>query len=385
MDLKGFIRPDGSIGFRNHLLVLPSVACSTHVASMIGKHHKDVVSIIHQHGCAQVGEDREQTARTLIGIGRNPNVGAVLVVGLGCETISAKYIAEEIASTGKPVEMVIVQEAGGTGRATELGNNKVRLLLEDITSLEREPVGWEAVILGTKCGGSDACSGLSANPAVGFVSDRVVEAGGTVILAETTEFIGAEHLLMERAANEEIGREIEKIVTKVEQRAFSLGVDIRGANPTPGNIEGGITTIEEKSLGCIRKGGTTPINEVLRYAQKPTKRGLVVMDTPGNDVETVTGITAGGAQVVIFTTGRGTPLGSPIAPVIKVATNTQMYERMKDNMDINAGTIIDGMDTIEQVGNEIWNKLIAVLNGEETRTEYWGHREFGINRLSSSF
>jgi len=352
---------------------------------MIGKHHKAVVSIIHQHGCAQVGEDRQQTARTLIGIGRNPNVGAVLVVGLGCETISAEYIAEEIASIGKPVEMVIVQEAGGTGRAVELGNNKVRLLLEDITSLEREPVGWEAVILGTKCGGSDASSGLSANPAVGFVSDRVVEAGGTVILAETTEFIGAEHLLIERAANEEIGREIEKMVTRVEQRAFSLGVDIRGANPTPGNIEGGITTIEEKSLGCIRKGGTTAINEVLRYAQKPTKRGLVVMDTPGNDVETVTGITAGGAQVVIFTTGRGTPLGSPIAPVIKVATNTPMYERMKDNMDINAGTIIDGMDTIEQIGEEIWNKLIAVLNGEETRAEYWGHREFGINRISSSF
>jgi altronate dehydratase large subunit len=241
------------------------------------------------------------------------------------------------------------------------------------------------LILGVECGGSDACSGLSANPALGVTSDLLIREGGTVILSETTESIGAEHILVERAVNRGVGKKILEMVRRTERRALGLGGDIRKANPTPGNHKGGITTLEEKSLGCITKGGSGKIMEVLEYTEAPTKKGLVLMDTPGQDAESVTGLLAGGAQIVAFTTGRGTPLGSAVAPVIKIASNTYVYSKMKENMDINAGTIVTGNRTVQEIGEKIFREVIKVASGKLTKSEILEHREFAINRIGPSF
>ena len=382
---KGYIRKNDTVGVRNHVAVIASTACSRHVAEQIARASRLAVAITHEHGCSQVGDDAAQTQRTLAGTGRNPNVAAALVVGLGCETISAPALAQDIADTGKPVRCLVIQEEGGTKKAIAKGKKLLAEMVKRAQSLKRRKVGLDRLILATECGGSDAFSGLTANPAVGLVSDRLVGAGGTVILSETTEFVGAEHVLAKRGRTKGIGRKLVRMTEQVVREALALGVDLVGANPTPGNLVGGITTLEEKSLGCIFKGGTTRIEEVLGYAYSPTRRGLVVMDTPGNDVSSVTGMVAGGAQAVVFTTGRGTPTGHPIAPVIKVATNTGMFRRMRDNMDVNAGTAIGGRETIRDVGDKLFDLLLRVASGRLTKAERLGHREFAIQRLVRFF
>lgn len=387
----GFRRPDGSVGVRNYLVILPSVVCAGHVADLIANELAQsagpgaVIAIGNRHGCSQLGIDRDQTFRTLVGTAVNANVGAALIVGLGCETISSEEIAHEVSKTGKPVEAVGIQEMGGTHKTVERGVEMAQAMLRGISSLQREPVDIAELILGTECGGSDTSSGFSANPAVGYASDLLIRQGGTVVLSETTEFIGAEHLLWKRAASEGLGDRIVAMARRVEQSAIDLGVDLLGANPSPGNIAGGITTIEEKSLGCIYKSGTAPVNEVFAYGERVRGRGLVIMDTPGNDVVSITGMAAGGVHLVVFTTGRGTPAGAPIVPVVKVATNSGLYARMGDNLDINAGTIIDGQETIEDVGRRIFERVVAVASGEQTKAERWGHREFSIGRIAPTF
>lgn len=381
---EGYRRPDGSVGIRNHVLVIPSVMCSTHVVQKLLARYPELVGIPHQHGCSGIGSDFDQTLRTLIGMGRNPNVASVLIVGLGCESVQSNLIADGIAITGKPVETIVMQEVGGTTKAYDLGIAVVERLLLEAQEMQTETVPLSELIVGTECGGSDACSGISANPSLGVASDLIIREGGTVILSETTEFIGAEHILARRAGDQRIKQQLLAIVQACEDGARRMGVDIRGAQPTPGNMAGGLTTIEEKSLGCIYKGGTTEIREVIPYAQRPSTRGLVVMDTPGNDVESVVGMVAGGAQVVVFTTGRGSPTGSPIAPVIKVASNTPMYRRMSENMDVNAGTIVEGVETPEIVGQRIFDAILAAASGKQTQAEELGHREFAINRIGPS-
>jgi altronate dehydratase large subunit len=274
---------------------------------------------------------------------------------------------------------------GGSPKTIREGIRIVKKMLADASRLKKEKVGLDSLILGVECGGSDACSGLSANPALGVTSDLFVKEGGTVILSETTESVGAEHILARRAVNKEVRKKILEIVKRTEMRALSLGLDIGKANPAPGNYEGGITTLEEKSLGCVMKGGTGKIMEVLEYAEAPTKRGLVLMDTPGHDAESVTGLIAGGTQIIAFTTGRGNPMGTPITPVIKIATNSYMYSRMKDNMDLNAGEIITGKKSVEEMGEEIFKEVLKVASGKLTKNEILGHREFAINRLGPSF
>jgi len=387
----GFRRPDGSVGVRNHLIILPSVVCAGHVADLIASELSrsagtgGAIAIGNRHGCSQLGMDREQTFRTLVGTAASPNVGAALIVGLGCETISSQEIAAQVSSTGKPVEAITIQEMGGTRGAVERGVEVAEAMLRKISSLQREPVDIAELILGTECGGSDTCSGFSANPAVGYASDLLIQHGGTVVLSETTEFIGAEHLLWRRAVNDELGDRIVATAGRVEQSAIDLGVDLLGANPSPGNIAGGITTIEEKSLGCIYKSGTAPVNGVFAYGERVRGRGLVIMDTPGNDVVSITGMAAGGVHLVVFTTGRGTPAGAPIVPVIKVATNSGLFARMEENLDINAGTIIDGQETIEDVGRRIFETVVAGASGEQTKAERWGHREYSIGRIAPTF
>ena len=384
MKIKAYKRTNGKIGIRNHLLIIPTAVCSSHTAVKIADQIDEAVAIPHEHGCCQLGPDQEQTMRTLIGMGKNPNVGAVLVVSLGCEGTDPNTVVEEIKKTGKPIEKIIIQEEGGTLKTIEKGTRIARNLANDLAKMEREEVDISDLVLGIECGGSDATSGLAANPAVGGASDKLLEYGGTAMLSETTELIGAEHILAERTVNENVKNKLYEIVNRTEKRALDSGVDLRGNQPTPGNIQGGITTIEEKSLGCIYKAGSADIQGVLEYAEEVKGKGFYVMDTPGQDIDSITGMLAGGAQIIIFTTGRGTPTGSPIAPVIKVTGNSRTYEMMEDNIDINAGKIIDDGIPISDVSKEIFDYMVKVANGEKPKAELLGHKEFGIFKIAST-
>jgi altronate dehydratase large subunit len=381
----GYARQDGSVGIRNHVLILPTITCATYAAKQITELIHGTVSFIHQHGCAQVGVDYEQTFRTYYGMGANPNVYGVVVLGLGCETHQARSVYEELKKTGKPIELVSIQDEGGTLDAIAKGAKLAARLVQQASAQQREAFDLSHLIVGTECGGSDACSGLSANPAVGAVSDAIIDQGGTSILAETTELIGAEHLLAKRAVSEKVSKQVYSIIESMENRAIQMGVDIRTGNPSPGNIKGGLSSLEEKSLGAAYKAGSRPLQEVIAYAEKPSAKGLVWMDTPGHDIEQLTGMTAGGAQIVLFTTGRGTPTGSPIAPVIKIATNTNIFERMSDNIDLNAGTIIEGTESIDHVGERILEEILQVCSGKLTKAEILKQHDFGIWRIGPTF
>ncbi|MGB9867482.1 MAG: UxaA family hydrolase [Bacillota bacterium] len=381
MKFMGYRRADGRVGTRNHVLVLPTVVCANQVVESICQLVKGTVTFTHQHGCAQLGKDLEQTVRTLVGMGTNPNVYGVLVVGLGCEAVLPDMVARVVAKSGKPVHTLVIQEHGGTLGAIAEGARIAASLVQEASLVQRQECDVSEILLGTECGGSDSCSGLSANPVLGYVSDKLVAAGGTVILAETTELIGAEHLLARRAASPEVAQALLGAIRAMEDSAKAMGVDMRGSQPSPGNIEGGLTTIEEKSLGCIHKAGRSTLQQVVKYAEVPCARGLVLMDTPGHDIEQITGMVAGGANVVIFTTGRGTATGSPLVPVIKVASNSGTMARMRDNLDFSAERVISGEETIEQAGERLFDELLRVCSGKLTKSEIFGHHEFAINRI----
>lgn len=388
MKLMGYKRQDGSYGIRNHLLVIPASVCAVETASRIAQNVQGAVSIPHQHGCCQVGLDFEQTVRTFINFGKHPNVGAVLVVGLGCEGIQSKAVADEIAKTGKLVEYIIIQENGGTPKTIARGTEILSRMALEVSKLQREEFDISELVLGLECGGSDPTSGLASNPAIGKASDMLLALGGSSVLSETTEVIGAEHLLIERFKTEEQKKKFLKMVDDTEKRATAIGEDLRGTQPTPGNIAGGITTIEEKSLGCMHKAGTAfDFVDCIDYAHQVSrdKKGLYYMDTPGQDMDSVTGEVAGGCHMVVFTTGRGTPTGCAIAPVIKITGNSTTYNNMIDNIDLNAGKIITEGATLDEVGQEIFDEIIKVANGKLTKAEILGHKEFGVARIGLDF
>jgi altronate dehydratase large subunit len=381
MKFLGYRRSNGKVGVRNHVLIFPTVVCASEVARMISNKVPGTVYAIHGCGCAHVGKDKEQVARTMVGFTGHPNVAGVLLVGLGCEVITPETIVGELAKGGQRVETVSIQKAGGTVKCVEEGRRLAGKLLVEAADAKRESIDVSELTLGLECGGSDALSGLTANPALGIASDLLIAEGGSAIFSETTEMLGAEQVLAKRAANAEVEKRIYEIIAAADTKAKSMGVDIRGSQPTPGNIAGGLTSIEEKSLGCIRKAGSTTIMEVVKYAEQPAKKGLIIMDGTAIDVMNDTGLIASGAQVIVFTTGRGTPVGTPIVPVIKVSSNSINYNNMKDNMDINAGVIIDGQGTLRSVGEQIFNEIIEVASGKLTKAEILGHREFDIHSL----
>ncbi|KXL53314.1 (2R)-sulfolactate sulfo-lyase subunit beta precursor [Anaerotignum neopropionicum] len=387
MKLMGYPRENGTYGIRNHILIIPASVCAVEVANRIAE-KIGAVSLPHQHGCCQMGDDFRQTVRTLTGFGCNPNVGAVLVVGLGCEGIQPSQIAEEIKKTGKPVEFITIQACGGTTKTIEQGLSIVSKFAETLATAQKVPFSINHLILGMECGGSDPTSGIVANPAIGIASDQLVSLGGTSILSETTEVIGAEHILAERFPDAAQRSKFLTMVSNVEKRALAVGEDLRGSQPTPGNIQGGLSTIEEKSLGCMHKAGNTaPFIGALAYGETvPTEKpGLYFMDTPGEDIDSITGMVAGGAQLVVFTTGRGTPTGCPIAPVIKITGNPETYYNMEENIDINGGKVMQGDCTLDELGEEIFRKILLVANGAQTKAEKLGHKEFGIYRIGFTF
>ena len=381
----GYPRPQGKAGIRNYVAVIPSVCCAASTAAKIASLVNGAVPVMHSVGCDETDADLEQSLRTLVGIGRNPNVAATLVVGLGCEVLSPHELTEEIGKEGKPVDCLIIQQEGGTIKTTQRGLSLVQQVLEKISKIQRGLFDASSLSLGAQCGGSDATSGLAANPALGIASDKLVELGGVSIIAETPELIGAEHWLTKRAINQVVADRINFIVKRYEEKLKAIGEDFVGKQPCPGNIEGGLSTIEEKSLGCVAKAGAAPIQGVLEYGEVPKGKGLYVMDTPGSDIESDTALLAGGCQVLCFTTGRGTPVGSPIAPVIKITGNPNTFETMKDNTDINAGTIIEGKESAKDVGERIFNEIMAVASGKQTKAEILDCKEFCINRLELSY
>jgi altronate dehydratase large subunit len=383
MTFKGFRRPDGKAGIRNHVLIMPSVVCANRVARGISQQVTDTNWVEHQHGCTQLGADAELTAHILASHGTHPNVYGVVIVGLGCETIRAQDIADEIRKRCpyKPVHLVVIQDEGGSLKATAAGASAAREMVMEASRMEREEIDVSELILGTECGGSDACSGISGNPALGVASDLLIDAGGTVILAETTEIIGAEHIIAARAVNKQVSTKCFDAVNRYESLAKNMNVDMRGGQPTPGNIEGGLSSIEEKSLGCIYKAGSRPLQDVIGYAEPIEGKGLIWMDTPGQDIEQITGMVAGGCQLIVFTTGRGTCCGSPIAPTIKVSTTTPLFEKMNDNIDLDAGPIVTGAATVTQIGQIIFDEMIKVASGRLTKAEILGFNDFAINRI----
>ena len=381
MLIKAYKRTDGTFGIRNKVLIISTVGCANETAKRISEQVSDAVFIPNTKGCGQIGDSVNIMNRTLTGLVLNPNVYGVLIVGLGCETIQPYVLSEMItARTSKPVKVLTIQEEGGTIRAIQKGVAIAAIMVREMSGQERVDVDLSFITLATNCGGSDATSGLAANPALGYCSDKLVAAGGTVILGETTELIGTEHILARRAKNNEVKERIYKIIKGLEIDFAKMGIDTRGANPTPGNIKGGLSTLEEKALGGISKGGRTTINEVVRYGEKPQERGLVIMDTPGYDIESLTGMAAGGAQVCIFTTGRGTPIGNPIMPVLKITGNYETYVNMKDNIDIDTSVVLRGAMSLSECGERIFDVLISVCNGQVTKAEALGFGEISVYR-----
>lgn len=379
MEFMGYVRPDGRVGVRNHIVILSTVLCSATVTRKISE-ATGAVAVVHECGCMELGLERLHTERILTNVARHPNVGAVLVVGLGCEQIAAQTLAQ--ATMGRPTSFLNIQEVGGTTAAVASGIEAARRLVGLAGRTERRPAHVGNLVLATQCGGSDTGSGLVSNPVVGVLSDRLVSLGGTVLLGETAGLYGAAGLLSMRAASPEIGRRIVEITNAAERYYGRMGRSIREANPSPGNIAGGLTTLVEKALGGVRKGGTSAIQGVVGAAETVTGKGLWIMDTSlGTDTHASADLAAGGAQILAFTTGRGNPVGSPIVPVIKVTATPETVETMGENIDFDATPVLRDEETLEECGNRLFAELLAVANGKLTVAEKLGHREFAIGRI----
>jgi altronate hydrolase len=382
---SGIVRPDGRIATRNYLGIISTVNCSASVSRLIADSFRQdtlekfsnvdgIVPVCHGMGCAGSSTDEgfEILLDTLAGHIRHPNFAGVLVIGLGCEVMQIETLLERRnLQPDSFLQTMTIQDIGGTPKTIQEGIDRILAMLPEANRVERQPVSADEIILGLECGGSDAYSGITANPALGAAVDLLVRHGGTAVLGETPEIYGAEHLLTRRAVSREVA---EKLIERIRWwENYTARHDAKmDNNPSPGNKAGGLTTILEKSLGAVAKGGTTNLVEVYRYAQKVTAKGLVFMDTPGYDPVSLTGIVSGGANVICFTTGRGSVYGYRPVPSIKLATNNDMYRRMEDDMDINCGEIIDGGTTVEEMGERIFQSVLAVASGKRTKSERHG-------------
>ena len=383
---QGFRRANGKVGVRNYIAILTSVNCSATVARLIAREVEKsgiledypnvdgVIALVHGTGCGMAGkgEGFDILKRTQWGYAGNPNVAGVILVGLGCEVFQIGRMKEEYGiQEGELFQSMTIQATGGTRKTVEAGVKRVAAMLPIVNRARRETVPASELMLALQCGGSDGYSGITANPALGAAVDLLVRQGGTAILSETSEIYGAEHLLTRRAASREIGEKLIGLINWWEDYTARNGGEMNN-NPSPGNKAGGLTTILEKSLGAAAKGGTTTLNGVYRYAEPVTAKGFVFMDTPGYDPVSATGQVAGGANILAFTTGRGSAYGCKPTPSIKLATNSEMYRRMSEDMDINCGDILDGV-SIEAKGREIFDTILAVASGQRSKSEELGY------------
>jgi len=384
---QGIVRSDGRVATRNYIGILTSVNCSATVARMVADHFRNnladypnvdgVVALTHKTGCgmASEGEGMELLRRTLTGYAQHPNFYAVVSIGLGCEANQiGTWMGSAKLKINDKLQAFTIQEKGGTTKAVKDGIARIKALLPEANKIRREAVPAGHLVLGLECGGSDGYSGISANPALGAAADLLVRHGGTPILSETPEIYGAEHLLTRRAVTREVGEKLLARIRWWEDYTARNKMEMNN-NPSPGNKAGGLTTILEKSLGAAAKGGTMNLVDVYEFAEKVTAKGFVFMDTPGYDPVSVTGHVAGGANIVCFTTGRGSVFGCKPSPSLKLATNTRLYQHMEEDMDLNCGTIVDGTETIEQVGERIFRLILETASGKRTKSEALGFGE----------
>ena len=383
MNFWGYRRPDGRVGVRNNVLVLPASVCAADTCRIVASQVKGTVTFHNQNGCSQVPCDMQLTMDTIAGFAANPNIYGTIIISLGCENCQMDLVVKAIQErTNKPMRQFIIQECGGTIATAEQAVRAAREMVQEASLQRREEFPISKLMLGTECGGSDMTSGLASNPLIGQVCDRLVDMGATAVLSETTEFIGAEHILARRGRTPEIRQRIYDIVHRYEDSLKLVGEDPRDGNPSPGNKAGGLTTLEEKSLGCIHKGGHRPVEDVYDYAkQMEYGKGLVIMDTPGNDPSSVAGMAAGGCQLVLFSTGRGTPTGNPIAPVIKLTANPITYGKMKDNIDVDGSILLEHPEKMDEVADALVAEIIDFANGKATKSESLGFYELAIARV----
>jgi altronate hydrolase len=384
----GYLRKDGRIGTRNYIAVVAASNCAAYTSDLIAQSFDKqslppnvdgIVAFPHGEGCGMaIGPDSQQLQRTLEGVLAHPNVSAAVILGLGCEVNQISHYlgrAEEGYIPPEGLAGLTLQESGGTRSAVEAARAHIKSFIDRAASERRTEQPASAITLGLNCGGSDSFSGITANPALGYCCDLLVDQGATVVLAETTEIFGAEHLLLRRARNEQVAAKLIGCVDGYKAYLRQFGGSFND-NPSPGNKEGGLTNILEKSLGAVAKAGTTPLEDVFEYAERISSNGFVFMNTPGYDPASLAGLAAGGVNLIAFTTGRGSAIGFPTIPVLKIASNSNTYRRMRDNMDINAGRITDGEATVEQVGREMFEALLRIASGERTCAERLGHHEF---------
>jgi altronate hydrolase len=381
----GYAREDGRAGTRNYIAVVAASNCAAHTAELIARSFDGealpanvdgVVAFPHGEGCGHsIGPDTEQLRRTLAGVLAHPNVSAAIILGLGCEVNQIDHYLGPNAPRSSRLAGMTLQSSGGTRGTVEAARQRITELMEEASAEQRVEIPASKIILGLNCGGSDSFSGITANPALGACCDLLAEAGGSAVLAETTEIFGAEHLLVKRARNREVAERLLGFVKSYKEYLNRFGGSFDD-NPSPGNKEGGLTNILEKSLGAVAKAGSSTLTDVVDYAEPVRTPGFVFMNTPGYDPVSLTGLAAGGCNLIAFTTGRGSAIGFPNIPVIKIASNSNTYHRMRDNMDVNAGVIADGETTIQALGREIFDLLLRVASGEKTCAERLGHQEF---------
>lgn len=381
----GYQREDGRVGTRNYIAVVAASNCAAYTvdwiadsfdAASLPANVDGVVAFPHGDGCGHAfGPDTDQLRRTLAGVLNHPNVGGALIIGLGCEVNQIDHYLGPNAPRTSRLHGLTLQTSGGTRGTVEAARAKIIEMMEQMKDEHRVEVPASKILLGLNCGGSDSFSGISANPALGVCSDKLASLGASAVLAETPECFGAEHLLVKRARNRETAEKFLGFINGYKKYLRQFGGSFDD-NPSPGNKEGGLSNILEKSLGAAAKAGTSPMTDAIDYAAPIVTPGFNFMNTPGYDPVSLSGLAAGGANLIVFTTGRGSAIGFPNVPVIKVATNTSTYKRMRENMDINAGRIVDGEASVEQIGQEIFDLLLRVASGEKTCAERLGHKEF---------
>ncbi len=391
MDFYGFPRPDGSVGVRNFIGILPTVDCCNEMVVEVANKVPGAVALPHIGRCVFLGKDQDRLLQLLIGLGRNSNLEGVVIIGTGCEPTSAEKIAQGINYSGKPVEIVTLEKAGNYKKIIQQGVKKTKHLSKIIKLQSREKFSLKYLTLAIKCGGSDTTSAIASNMITGIIVDQVIDEGGTVLFTETPELIGAEDVLAKRAVNKEVNEKIYEVVARQEKRMLSMGVDVRRCEPTPGNIQGGLTTIEEKSLGAVIKSGRKPLQDVLESGQRPKEKGLYFVDGPSHTGEIYSNMAAAGAQVLLFSIGGGLPAKLPLnpacsgkfplMPIIKMTGNPKGYLDIESSMDIYVGTIIEGKENYQEAKERALKRLISIISGEvdsvcENFTKYYEPMNF---------